>query len=400
LIIRAAQALLTIHEPERLVKALFGELAAHLRLELYFNFILAPGSDTLTLAGCHGIGAEAADTLRQLPLGRAVCGRVAQSRISAVVDGVQSRVDDATEVIRGLGIRAYACWPLIHGDTLIGTLSFGTRSRDCYEPDELQLMHAIADLVAVAIARYRVEREREVLLADAAAARDIAEAANHAKDEFIAVISHELRAPMTTALGWADLMANFACGDPLHKQAATEIGRSVRAQRRLVNDLFDVSRLNSGKLQIERAPAGIGEIVTRAVETIRAAANEKGVALVAAVDGTGPSAVVDADRIEQVVTNLVGNAVKFTPAGGRVEIALTTAAAAATLTVRDNGRGIRPELLPRIFDRFVQDTGKSATGLGLGLAIARHIVEAHGGTITAASDGDGTGATFTVTLPL
>lgn len=382
------------------MKALFDKLAAHLGLELYFNFILAPGSDTLTLAGCHGITPQTADTLRQLPLGTAVCGRVAQSRIPVVVEGVQSRVDEATEVIRGLGIRAYACWPLIHGDTLIGTLSFGTRSRDCYEPDELQLMHAMADLVAVAIARYRVEREREMLLADAAVARDTAEAANHAKDEFIAVISHELRVPMTTALGWADLMATFECSDGMHSQAAIEIGRSVRAQRRLVNDLFDVSRLNSGKLQIERGPARIGEIVTRAIETSRAAANEKRITLVAEVDGTGPSAVIDAYRFEQVVTNLVGNAVKFTPVEGRVEIALTTTENTATLTVRDNGRGIRPDLLPRIFERFVQDTGKSATGLGLGLAIARHIVEAHGGTIGAASDGEGSGATFTVVLPL
>lgn len=382
------------------MKALFDKLAAHLGLELYFNFILHPGEDVLQLAGCHGVAPEVVGSLQQLPMGAAVCGRVAQSRISAVVDGVQSRVDDATELIRSLGIRAYACWPLVSGETLIGTLSFGTRSRDSYEPDELQLMHAIADLVAVAIARYRVERERETLLAAAAETRDAAEAANHAKDEFIAVISHELRVPMTTALGWADLLATFECSDPMHTQAAVEIARSVRAQRRLVNDLFDVSRLNNGKLLIERAPARLGEIVTRAVNAVRAAADEKRITLVAQVDGDGPETMVDAYRFEQVVTNLAGNAVKFTPPAGRVDVILTTTPTEATLIVRDNGRGISPEVLPRIFDRFVQETVKSATGLGLGLAIARHIVEAHGGTITAHSDGEGAGATFTVVLPL
>ena len=245
--------------------------------------------------------------------------------------------------------------------------------------------------------------EREALLARERAARREAEAASQAKDEFLAALSHELRAPLHALRLWAGILRG-GLGDPQAlARAADTIDRNAILQARLVDDLLDVSRIVSGTLQLVFGRVALRRIVEAAVEPARAAALNRGVALIQDLDRAAGTVRGDATRLQQVVWNLLANAVRFTPAGGRVEIRLRRADRVAVLTVTDSGRGIAAELLPHVFDRFRQgESGpaRSHGGLGLGLSIARQLVELHGGTIEAASPGEGGGATFTVRLPL
>jgi PAS domain S-box-containing protein len=262
---------------------------------------------------------------------------------------------------------------------------------------------AVTIVALDATGRRAALEEREDLLARERAARRDAEAASQAKDEFLAAISHELRTPLHALRLWAGILRG-GLGDPQAlARAADTIDRNALRQTRLVDDLLDVSRIVSGTLRLVVERVALGPIVEAAVESARAAALNRGVALIADLDPGAGAVRGDATRLQQVVWNLLANAVRFTPAGGWVEVRLRRADREAVLTVTDSGRGIAAELLPRVFDRFRQgESGpaRSHGGLGLGLSIARQLVELHGGTIEAASPGEGGGATFTVRLPL
>ena len=246
------------------------------------------------------------------------------------------------------------------------------------------------------------ERVRQELLRSERTARTAAEAANRAKDEFLAVVSHELRTPLTAMLGWSSMLQPADLASEKARRAFEVIERNTRAQAQLVDDLLDVSRIVSGKLSLEAGTVNVSRIVESALDAVRRSAAAKSVDLRSHVEGTLQPIRGDAARLQQVVSNLLSNAVKFTPAGGRVEVDVRLAPERVTIEVRDTGAGIPPEMLQRIFERFQQgdsSSRRSQGGLGLGLAIARHITELHGGTIVAASEGPGKGSTFTVTLP-
>jgi signal transduction histidine kinase len=227
--------------------------------------------------------------------------------------------------------------------------------------------------------------------------------ASLAKDEFIAMISHELRTPMTSILGWTRLLK---IGDLSEEEAATALDaveRSATMQARLIDDLLDISRISTGKLELTLEKLDLADVVAATMEALRLPATEKNISLVAQVEAKGYLVRGDRNRLQQVVSNLVHNAVKFTPKGGLVSVGLAREDGKAALRVRDNGKGIRPEALEQIFDAFRQEsdaTAEAKAGLGLGLSIVRHIVERHGGTVSAASDGPGRGSTFCVLLPL
>jgi PAS domain S-box-containing protein len=250
--------------------------------------------------------------------------------------------------------------------------------------------------------RKRAEEEREQLLARERDSRSEAEDANRLKDEFLATISHELRSPLNAILGWARLLREPDMRGDQMDRALETIERNAQAQARLIEDLLDVSRIVSGKLSIQMRPVTLNSTVQSAVADLRLAAESKGIDLRLAEDEE-IKLIGDADRLQQVVWNLLSNAIKFTPEGGRVEVGLKRIGEHAELRVRDTGRGISPEFLPHVFDRFRQATrtdARSRAGLGLGLAIVRHIVEAHGGSVTAESAGVGLGSTFVCKLPL
>jgi signal transduction histidine kinase/ActR/RegA family two-component response regulator len=226
--------------------------------------------------------------------------------------------------------------------------------------------------------------------------------ANVAKDEFLATLSHELRTPMTAIMGWSQMLSEGGLDDAAQGEAIDAIRRSASVQAQLIDDLLDVSRITAGKMQIEPEPVELARVVQAAIDTVRSAAETKGIHLEADID-EGIWINGDERRLQQVVWNLITNAVKFTPAGGDVFVELREERNHAVVEVRDTGQGIDPEFMPHIFERFRQadsSTTRPHMGLGLGLAIVRHLVELHGGTISAESKGEGRGSTFRVRLPL
>jgi signal transduction histidine kinase/CheY-like chemotaxis protein len=250
----------------------------------------------------------------------------------------------------------------------------------------------------------RASRDRvEVLLASERSAHSEAAHANKLKDEFLAVVSHELRTPLNAIVGWTSLLREGPENPQELREGLDTIDRNAHAQARLIDDLLDVSRIIAGKVRLRISEVDVRTLAAGAVEGLRPAADARGVKTELRAGDEAVEVLGDPDRLQQVVWNLVSNAIKFTPRGGTVTLAVTRTGSAVALEVSDTGQGIRPEFLPRIFDRFAQQdasTSRAQSGLGLGLSITRHLVELHGGTITAHSPGEGQGATFHVEIPM
>ena len=250
--------------------------------------------------------------------------------------------------------------------------------------------------------RKRVESEHAALLAREQAARSEAEAANRAKDEFLTVLSHELRTPLNAVYGWARMLRARQLDEAASARALEAIERNANAQVRLIDDLLDVSRVISGKMRLDVQPVDLRAVVEDALDAVRPAAEAKEIRLQNVLDPRAPI-TGDPARLQQVVWNLLMNAVKFTPKGGRVQVHLQRVNSHVEIVVSDTGQGIAPEILPFVFDRFRQADSsptRAHTGLGLGLALVKYLVELHGGSVVAQSPGEGKGATFIVKLPL
>jgi CheY-like chemotaxis protein/nitrogen-specific signal transduction histidine kinase len=271
---------------------------------------------------------------------------------------------------------------------VMGALSLTTAaSGRRFEPDDLALAEELARRAGLAVENARLYRE--------------AQEANRLKDEFLATVSHELRTPLTAILGWLHLLKT---GRPAQVERAIEtIERNANAQAHIVDDVLDVSRIITGKLHLESERVNLVKILGAAVDAVRPAAEAKGIDLLMSLDAAAAETSGDAARLQQVAWNLLSNAIKFTPKGGHIEVHLERSGNEAYLRVRDNGEGIRKEFLPHVFERFRQGDSTSTRahgGLGLGLSIVRHLVELHGGQVSAESDGEGRGSTFTVRLPM
>jgi signal transduction histidine kinase len=260
----------------------------------------------------------------------------------------------------------------------------------------------VATIRALLRAR-RAEDDLREALAREQGLRGAAEAANRAKDEFLATLSHELRSPLGAILTWASLLRTGRLDERRTKQAVEAIERNTRLQVRLIEDLLDVSRIISGKMRLEFALVDLAAVIEAALDSVRSVASAKGIRIESTIDPSLGPVSGDAGRLQQVVWNLLSNALKFTPKAGHVEIRLTEVDSVAQIEVTDTGAGIDATLLPHIFERFRQadsSTTRAEGGLGLGLALVRHFVELHGGTVEAKSEGLGKGATFLVRLPL
>ena len=251
--------------------------------------------------------------------------------------------------------------------------------------------------------RKRAEEEREQLIHSEHAARTEAEKANRIKDEFLATLSHELRTPLTAMLGWLSMLRAERLDQETAAHAIETVERNARAQAQLIEDLVDVSRIAGGKLNLEVRPMDLMPVIAAAVDIVRPAANARGIQIEISSDSSLGPVSGDPARLQQIIWNLLSNAVKFTSREGRVYVSLRRSGSSAELVVRDTGMGIHPDFLPNVFDRFRQAESpvtRSHRGLGLGLAIVRHLTELHGGTVTAESPGEGQGATFTIKIPL
>jgi signal transduction histidine kinase/CheY-like chemotaxis protein len=273
--------------------------------------------------------------------------------------------------------------------------------------ENVQLAETLLSIFSMRIAaeleRQWAEEKRIQMLAREQEARQQAETANRIKDEFLAVLSHELRSPLNPILGWSKLLRNGKLNAAKTAQALEIIERNAQLQSQLIEDLLDVSRILRGKLSLNMAPVNLASTIKAALETVRLAAEAKSIQIQTVFDQTIGQVLGDAARLQQVIWNLLTNAVKFTPEGGRVEILLQPIGSQAQIQVKDTGKGISPDFLPHVFEYFRQadaTTTRTFGGLGLGLAIVRHLVELHGGTVQVDSPGEGQGATFTVKLPL
>ena len=294
-----------------------------------------------------------------------------------------------------IGGRAWAALPMeLHGRA-IGAIGFSFSSEQAFEEEEQKFLLSIAAQCAIAIERARLfDSERR--------AREEAERASRAKDEFLAVLSHELRTPMTTVIGWADFLQMTHGHDVELAKAIEALRNSAKLQAKLVDDLLDVSRIVSGKLRIRMVDTELTPIVANAIGDVRISAREKGIGIDEQLSRQPLPIRGDPDRLRQIVTNLLVNAIKFTPYGGKVTVEARNARDAAEVVVSDTGEGISADFLPHVFDRFRQASvgdSRRHSGLGLGLSIVQHLVERHGGTVHAESDGLGKGARFTVRLP-
>lgn len=272
----------------------------------------------------------------------------------------------------------------------------GAASRFLALNDQIERLHAEMRR------RQSLEQERQQILEAERLARQAAEEANRLKDEFLASVSHELRTPLQAISGWVNLLRMDPTPEMLDR-ALDVLERNISAHTQLTEDLVDVSRVITGRMRLAVEPVDLAEIVTQAVESIRPAADGKGLRLEVVVDSGGCIVNADPDRMLQVVWNLLSNAAKFTPRGGRVQVVVRRVNSHAEILVSDTGEGIDAAVLPYVFDRFRQADGTTTRrhgGLGLGLAIVRHLVELHGGVVVAYSDGPDRGATFTVNLPM
>jgi len=300
-------------------------------------------------------------------------------------------------LLERLGLRSLMVVPIVSRERTLGVMSLlSTTSGRAFGRDDLDLAEELGRRAALAVDNARLYRASQD-------ARAGAEKANRAKDEFLATLSHELRTPLTPILGWTVMLRSGTLDPAAIHRGLEVIERNVRAQTQLIGDLLDVSRIITGKLRLEVSPIAVVPVVEAGVEAVRPSAEAKEITLVVDLASELPTIAADPDRLQQVVWNLVSNAVKFTPQGGRIEVRLRKEGSCLRLAVTDNGKGIEPEFLPHVFERFRQadsTSTRSHGGLGLGLAIVRHLVELHGGTVQAESAGIGQGSTFTVRLPL
>lgn len=299
-----------------------------------------------------------------------------------------TRDEEHLRLVRSLGLTSAIITPLVSADRVLGTIMLITAGDRRLTEDDVAIAEDLAGRAATAVQNAELYRE--------------AQEANRAKDDFLATVSHELRTPMTAVLGWAKLL-RLEKDPAVIAEAAIAIERSASAQAQLIDDILDVARIRVGKLKMRFDDVNLADVVTNAVQTVRLSAEAKKVRLRVEMDRSVLPVRGDAQRLQQVVWNLLTNAIKFTPEGGRVDVSLEHDGRLARITVRDTGPGIPPDFLPHLFERFRQaetTQGRGHGGLGLGLSIARYIVDAHEGTIVAQNANDGTGATFTVELPL
>jgi PAS domain S-box-containing protein len=365
-------------------------------------WLLNETEQVLELQASAGLYSHLNGPHARVPVGKFKIGLIAEEKAPHLTNDVLNdpRVGDKEWAARE-GMVAFAGYPLMDGDNLLGVMAMFSRQK--LEADALNALALVSDVLVHGIQRKRAEDERTMLLTREHDARMAAEDASRLKDDFLAMISHELRAPLTAILGWAQMLRSGTLDRASAERALTTIERNAKSQAHLVGDLLDASRIATGKLSLESKPVELMSVVDAAVDAVRPSVEAKSLRMQIVMEPWVGPFNGDPERLKQVVWNLLSNAIKFTPAGGLIEVRLERLEQKALLIVSDTGQGIDPEFLPHIFDRFRQadsSTKRQQGGLGLGLAIVKHIVELHGGAIYAYSRGEGQGSDFMITLPL
>jgi signal transduction histidine kinase len=359
---------------------------------------------------------DAADILRATAVDMQSCQTAAQqTEKSKGASRQSSESDDLTRASsshgRGRVVSGFELWAVVAEyralrASVLRLWRESQRTPDLCDLDDVtRFNESIDQSLTHAVRSYaeQVERDRETLMANEQASRREAEESNRAKDLFLATLSHEMRTPLNAIVGWISILRHEDAETRHFQEGLKVIERNTTAQLQLIDDLLDVSRIVSGKLRVDIQPCDLTEVINAGVNVARTAAKARGVTLDVRLDPLASHASCDSVRLQQVVWNLVSNALKFTPKGGEVHVTLTREESSFQIQVSDTGQGISPDLLPHVFDRFRQADSsmrRRVSGLGLGLSIVKYIVEAHGGTVEVSSPGEGKGSTFTVHLPI
>jgi PAS domain S-box-containing protein len=383
----AAALLLSANNPDAMLRELFAKIGPYLGMDTYFNYMVEESGDALRLESCIGIPDPTALSISRLAFGQTICGTAALQRRPIVATHIQESEDPKAQLAKSFGIRACACYPLLSGEKLLGTLSFASRTRNQFNTDELAFLETTCHYVTLAYERLRLLNELK--------------AANRQKDEFLAMLAHELRNPLA-AIRYATELSRLPSVDP-KAELIDVIERQVENLVHLIDDLLDISRISRGKVQLHSEAGDLRASVRRAAAAVRQLMEEKRHALTMDLAEEPLPIYADSTRIEQVVGNLLTNAAKYTPEGGRIHVQVRSDGGEAVLKVKDSGIGIAPEILPHVFELFTQadrSLDRSQGGLGIGLTVVQKLVELHGGRVAASSEGIAKGAEFIVRLPL
>lgn len=391
----AAGVLLTTDEPHAMLQRLFAKIEASFGLDVYLNYMVMEGGEELRLVSCAGIDQDVAAGISRLAFGQAICGTVALRRAPIVATRIQDSHEPMVQIVKGLGVRTYACTPLLAGQRLLGTLSFASRTRDDFDQDEVEFLQTISHYVASAYERLRlIEQLREE---------------DRRKDEFLAMLAHELRNPLAPIRTGVQLIQRAGQNTALMEKACAIMERQLQHMVRLVDDLLDVSRVTRNKLELRKEWVDLATIVQSALETSRPLIEAFGHELTVSLPAEPVVLAADGVRLAQAFANLLNNAAKYTERGGRIQVTANApsdgegSASEVVVRVRDTGIGIPADELPSIFDMFVQVERSSERlqgGLGIGLTLAQRLIQMHGGTLSAFSDGPGKGSEFVVRLPV
>jgi PAS domain S-box-containing protein len=385
----AAAVLLTANNPDAMLRGLLTKVGPHLGVDTYFNFVVNDNGDALRLASCEGIPVETARTISRMEFGQSVCGTVALHRRPVVATDIQGSDDPKVQLLKSFGLRCCAANPLLAGDRLLGTLSFASRVKDQFDPEEVAFIETLTHYVTVAYERlWLVNELRE---------------ADRRKDEFLATLAHELRNPLAPIRNAVQVLRQKGPDEPELRWGRDVIDRQVEYLNRLLDDLLDVSRITRNKLELRKQRIDLGEVIRGAVESSRPAIEQSGHELTVTLPAQPIYLNGDVVRLAQVFVNLLNNAAKYTERWGRIGLTAAEERGEVVVRVKDTGVGIPAEKLPRLFDIFFQvdrTLERSQGGLGIGLSLVRRLVELHGGTVEAFSEGVGRGSEFSVRLPV
>src|SRR5215213_1641034 len=407
-LVRVSELIRTIHDPNALSYAVAETVGSYLKVRrcLFNETDVERDVETVhrdytdgagSVAGEHRISDYSSITTLEMRLGNTVANNDSKTDPRTAAD--------YDRIYGPNGERAYVAVPLMREGHWVASLWASDDQPRQWTKEELSLLQTVAERTWISIEKLRAEAERERLLMSVQEARDAAEKANQLKDEFLATLSHELRNPLNGILGYSELLLRMheIEESPRLRQMGEALRRNAQSQSQLINDLLDLSRLQRGKISLNQETVSLPAIIDNAVETVRADAAAKGIEIRTNVGDQLLLVEGDRLRLQQIAWNLLNNAVKFTPAGGSIEIALSKENDSAVFVVTDTGQGIDASFLPHVFEMFRQADGSNRRrhgGLGIGLALVHQLVQLHGGTISAESDGPNKGARFTVRLPL
>jgi signal transduction histidine kinase/AmiR/NasT family two-component response regulator len=385
----AAGVLLAADGPEAMLRGLLCKIGPHLGVDAYLNYMVNDSGDGLRLSSSEGVSVETARQIAQLELGQDICGAVALDRRPVVATHIQQSADPKLQLAKSLGIRAYACNPLLVGNRLLGTLSFASRLKDQFDAEEVAFIETICHYVTVAYERLRLLDELK--------------AADRRKDEFLAILAHELRNPLAPIRSAVEVLHLKGSAAPEARWSRQVIDRQLEHLTRLVDDLLDVSRITRNKLELRRSRIGLTEVIAGAVESSRPLIEQCGHELTVSLPPEPVYVEGDLVRLTQVFLNLLNNAAKYTERRGRIRLVAERQGHTVIVRVTDTGVGIPGDQLPHLFEMFYQvdrSLERAQSGLGLGLSLVRWLVEAHGGRVEARSEGSGKGSEFVVHLPV